>query len=148
LRSFELRPDRPEAAALHDHRGHGRNAPPTVSRQWVQSAVAAQFDYLPAYTKLMWNYAPRWLGSEQMVLEFGKACAATQRYDTEVPATTYEACRALAVENANPRGVFSASPGRQRDLRNGTGLPPTLARKPGTPQAARRAQCYRCLARR
>lgn len=106
-KASKLRPDRPEAAALMITVAMAENAPPTVSRQWFNQAVAAQFDYLPAYTKLMWNYAPRWLGSEQMVLEFGKACAATQRYDTEVPAMIYEACRALAVENANPRGVFS-----------------------------------------
>ena len=106
-KAHQLRPDRPEAAALMITVAMAENAPPTVSRQWFNQAVAAQFDYLPAYTKLMWNYAPRWLGNEQMVLEFGKACAETKRYDTEVPAMIYEACRATAVENANPRGVFS-----------------------------------------
>ena len=106
-KAHQLRPDRPEAAALMITVAMAENAPPAVSRQWFNQAVAAQFDYLPAYTKLLWNYAPRWLGSEQMVLEFGKACAETKRYDTEVPAMIYEACRATAVENANPRGVFS-----------------------------------------
>ena len=106
-KAHQLRLDRPEAATLMITVAMAEGAPPTVSRQWFDQAIAAQFDYLPAYKKLMWNYAPRWLGNEQMVLEFGKACANTQRYDTEVPAMIYEACRAIAVENANPRGVFS-----------------------------------------
>lgn len=106
-KAWKLRQDRPEAAALMITVAMAESAPPAVSRQWFDRSVAAQFDYLPAYTKLMWNYAPRWLGNEQMVLEFGKACAETRRYDTEVPAMIYETCRAIAVENANARGVFS-----------------------------------------
>lgn len=55
------------------------------TRDWFDRAVAAQFDYMPAYAKLSWAMLPRWGGSHQEMLDFGEECAKTGRFDTVVP---------------------------------------------------------------
>lgn len=106
-KAWELRPDRPEAATLMITVSMGTGSPIQVTRQWFDRAVAAQFDYAPAYVSMTYAYRPRWGGSREQMLEFGKACAATKRYDTTVPGVIYDACEGLGVESANPNEVFS-----------------------------------------
>ncbi|MBL9183558.1 MAG: hypothetical protein JNN17_15570 [Verrucomicrobiaceae bacterium] len=84
-KSNRLRPDRPEAASRMIAVAMGENVDLSELRAWFDRAVSAQFDYKPAYFAMMWACRPRWLGSHQHMLAFGKACAATGRYDTSVP---------------------------------------------------------------
>ena len=55
-------------------------------REWFDRAVAAEFDYLPAYWTMTWCLHPRWGGSFDAVLAFATEVAATKRFDTDVPA--------------------------------------------------------------
>lgn len=105
--AWTLRPDRPEAAAKMITVLMAQSAPVLKLREWFDRATAAQFDYIPAYQSLMGAYGQRWGGTSELVLEFGKACAATGRFDTEVPSQLVHACRRVAVEQANARAVFS-----------------------------------------
>ena len=57
----------------------------TTPREWFDRAVAAQFDYLPAYRRLLWSLEPRWGGSHREMYRFGSECLDTKRFDTEVP---------------------------------------------------------------
>jgi len=101
-----LRPDRPEAAARMIAVAMGENVDLSELRSWFDRAVSAQFDYIPAYTSLMWAFRPRWLGSHQHMLAMGKACAATGRYDTKVPHMLMQAALDITEEVYVAHEVF------------------------------------------
>lgn len=80
----DAQPQRPEAAGLMitvamASRGHAS------PREWFDRAVSAQFDYEDAYQKFSLSLWPRWGGSHEAMLEFGKECLATRRFDTKIP---------------------------------------------------------------
>jgi hypothetical protein len=66
--------------------GEGQQA---EARLWFDRAVAARFDYEPAYVSYLSLLMPRWGGSPQKLLAFGTECAATGRFDTNVPFFLY-----------------------------------------------------------
>ncbi len=78
-------------------------------REWFDRAITACFDYMPAYESLLWAYRPRWGGSHALMLAFGKACANTRRYDTDVPTRLYKAVGAVGSELAD-RSVLHDDP--------------------------------------
>ena len=92
VEAWKARPEQPEAATqmIDITMAAGGQGDETV-RLWFDRAVAAQFDYWPAYTNILWAYRPRWGGSIEQMFAFGKACAATKRYETDVPHGLYEA---------------------------------------------------------
>lgn len=101
-----LRPDRPEAATTMITVTLGESMDLTEIRAWFDRAVSAQFDYYPAYKALLWAYRPRWQGSHELMLAFGKACAATKRFDTYVPSLLRTAAMDVISEGVEPRAVF------------------------------------------
>lgn len=101
-----LRPDRPEAASKMITVSLGESMDLTEIRAWFDRAVSAQFDYYPAYTALMWAYRPRWHGSHELMLAFGRACAATRRFDTYVPSLLRVAAMDVISEGVDPRAIF------------------------------------------
>jgi hypothetical protein len=110
VQGWKLRPGQPEAAAemIAVVMGGGGTDEDT-ERGWFDRAVAAQFDYAPAYSALMWAYRPRWCGSHEMMLAFGKACFATRRFDTIVPQYFFKACNDIASELDDCRPFFQRS---------------------------------------
>ena len=101
-----LRPDRPEAATKMITVCLGESVHLSELRAWFDRAVSAQFDYLPAYKALLWAYRPRWLGSHELMLAFGKACAETRRFETAVPSRLMVACADVVSEVKQPEAVF------------------------------------------
>jgi hypothetical protein len=101
-----LRPDRPEAAAIMIAVAMGENVDPAELRSWFDRSVSAQLDYSPAYTALLWAYRPRWGGSHELMLAFGKACAATGRYETMVPSRLMVAAADVSGEVFDALAVF------------------------------------------
>ena len=82
--AYRLLPDAPEAASRMI--SVAKTSRTELSpREWFDRAVAAQFDYMPAYDALLNCLLPRWGGSYEAMLDFGKECAATNRFDTSVP---------------------------------------------------------------
>lgn len=106
-KAWELKPDRPEAAAKMLNVTMGLSGTPVQLREWFDRAVKAQFDYLPAYNALAYACSSRWGGSDQLVLTLARRFAETKRYDTDVPSQLFYACKRIAVEQANARMVFS-----------------------------------------
>ena len=105
--AWNLRPDRPEAAAeLIEVVMGSTGTTNETTRQWFDRAVTAQFDYEPAYTKLLWAYRPRWQGTHAMMLDFGKACVATHRYDTVVPTMFFAATYGVESEGVPWRTLY------------------------------------------
>lgn len=101
-----LRPDRPEAPTIMIIVAMGESVDATELRAWFDRAVSAQFDYAPAYKSLLWAYRPRWGGSHEVMLAFGKACADTQRYDTLVPSRLMTAAMDIIEEVYEAQAVF------------------------------------------
>ena len=53
--------------------------------EWFEKARKAQYDYIPAYDNRIFDLYPQWHGSLGKMLEFGRECLATKRFDTFVP---------------------------------------------------------------
>lgn len=99
LKAWQMKPEAPEAPAelLRVAMAY-QGAAGEDTRFWFEQAVAAQFDYTPAYESYLWSIRPRWGGSHQQMLAFGRECQATERYDTQVPWQFHEAVQDVALE--------------------------------------------------
>lgn len=82
--AYKLQPTYPEAPTDMITVCKGQSDAPGA-RQWFDRAVQGQLDYDPAYLNYLDTILPRWLGSHEQMLAFAKECAATNRYDTNVP---------------------------------------------------------------
>jgi hypothetical protein len=67
-------------------------------RDWFDRATEACFDHIESYTAMLHAYKPRWGGSHELMLAFGKACADTRRYDTQVPSVLNHAIYRIGSE--------------------------------------------------
>ena len=67
-------------------------------RTWFDRAVAARFDDTDAYNAYTWGIYPRWLGDRDKLMSFADECAATARYDTQVPLDYYKILIAVRQE--------------------------------------------------
>jgi hypothetical protein len=100
LKAWKLHPDRPQAAtAMIPIAGNTGNLENGEVRQWFDRAMAARFDYEPAYAQMLNYYRPRWGGSHAKMMAFGLACAMTQRYDTSVPGVFYRVLVSILQES-------------------------------------------------
>ena len=84
-----LHPERPEAATAMIGIAMAGDTNED-ERTWFDRAVQAEFDYIPAYQKYRNSLLPQWGGSYEAMVDFGRECAATKRYDTPVPMEMYE----------------------------------------------------------
>lgn len=82
--AYLSRPDLPHAAQRMISVRMASNGP-VSEEEWFNRAVKAQMDYQKAYDSLMWAIRPRWGGSHEAMLAFGKKCLDTKRFDTDVP---------------------------------------------------------------
>jgi len=106
-KAWEMDPSRPEAAGHMITVAMGGSIGEDELRQWFDRSVQAQFDYYPAYNKMLWALRPRWCGSHQHMLAFGLACASTNRFDTGVPAYLFHAAQDITLESRDLPGVFA-----------------------------------------
>ncbi|MBC8105956.1 MAG: hypothetical protein H7Z14_05155, partial [Anaerolineae bacterium] len=110
--AWKLEPKFPEpASAMITVAMGGGAAPDETERLWFDRAVAAQLDYSEAYDNLGYSMLPRWGGSYEQIIQFGIECAATKRYDTDVPYTYVESLNRVRNDGAGwdiwrVRGMF------------------------------------------
>jgi hypothetical protein len=83
-RALSLKPDRPEPAVEMMEVALGAEADQDP-RAWFDRAVTARMDYWQAYETLLNALRPRWYGSYEKMLAFGREASATKRFDTYVP---------------------------------------------------------------
>jgi len=76
-------------------------------RRRFDTAVQARFDYMPAYEAFRSGLRPRWFGSEEAVLAFGRNCLATQRFDTEVPWQMMRAVQDVAADQDDADAYYA-----------------------------------------
>jgi len=85
-RAFQLNPNCPEPACqMISVAMANSDLTERSEREWFEQATAAEFDYPEAYGNMLWALRPRWGGSHDAMLEFGRQCMETERYDTRVP---------------------------------------------------------------
>ena len=96
LKAWKLRKDTPVAA--RELLGIGLTGGDTGEQPfvWLQYVQDAQFDHASSFRSLMNGLLPRWGGSHKKMLAFGLSCAATKRFDTEVPYFFFQALRDVA----------------------------------------------------
>jgi hypothetical protein len=84
--SWRVRPVRPEAAYEMIAVSSGARRAGEDERFWFDRVVKAQMDFVFAYEAMWVHLLPRWGGSYEQMLAFGREALATGRFDTEVPA--------------------------------------------------------------
>ncbi len=98
--AYELHPEMPEAARkMMTISGTSCGGSPISMREWFDRAVKAEFDYIPAYNSMLYYARPRWGGSHEEMLQFGRECLATKRFDTRVPGIFFEAITKIALDS-------------------------------------------------
>jgi len=95
--SWKLNPKQPEIARALTTVALG-SAGLEEMRLRFDGAARARFDYIPAYDVFRNGLRPRWFGSEEAQLAFGRNCLATQRFDTKVPWQMVRAVRDIAAD--------------------------------------------------
>ncbi|HEX7378756.1 MAG TPA: hypothetical protein VF278_16665, partial [Pirellulales bacterium] len=104
LQAWKEHPELPEAAELlMTVTTGGGGAAGEDARFWFDRAVAVDFDFLPAYEALLWDLRPRWHGSHEAMLAFGRECLATRRFDTQVPSQLHRALCDIISESSDAR---------------------------------------------
>jgi hypothetical protein len=83
-KSSKLAPDQPQPACRLITVALGSEGIEEMRRHF-DAVLASRFDYIPAYDAFRQGLLPRWHGSEEAVLGFGRNCLSTQRFDTGVP---------------------------------------------------------------
>lgn len=91
LAAWRLHPDWPEAATAMITVAALKPSLPDEPRFWFDQAVAAQFDYPPAYDAFRAAQA-----EPSRLLAFGRECLATARLDTDVPDQVWQTLVAAA----------------------------------------------------
>jgi hypothetical protein len=127
IESWRLRPDRPEAATAMISIAMAGAGPGETPRLWFDRAVAARFDYMPAYERLQNALRWRWSGDPDALLAFARECADTRRFDTEVPLRAYWAVEQVesdAIEEAQHQGEID-DPEQARQAAATAVLPPS-----------------------
>ncbi len=79
-------------------------------RTAFEQSIRAQFDYRPSYETYRYGLLPRWHGSEAALRAFGRACLATERFDTNVPWQMYGVTRAIAADQMDPNRYYARAP--------------------------------------
>lgn len=104
LRAWNLRPDRPEPAVQMINASRFTDA--ATCRLWFDRAIAAQFDYRPAYGTFLWALRPRFVGSAEKMVAFGTRCMETERYDTGIPEIFLDAVADAAIDTGDWRKIY------------------------------------------
>lgn len=87
------------ALVQHENQFAGRQFDPKAQdklRLWFDRAIGAQCDWMPLYGSALNGYSPSYGGNLPKMLAFGRACAETRRFDTDVPVFFSEALSRIA----------------------------------------------------
>ena len=83
-KAYALKPNRPEAAASMIAVAMAGDTE-LDEQVWFDRATAAELDNVIAYNRMITSLRPRWGGSHQKMIDFGRQCQQTGRYDTFIP---------------------------------------------------------------
>lgn len=93
-RAWQLRPGHPEAPTKMIGIAMASQDEELSPRDWFDRAIRSEIDHMPAYAAYLWALRPRWGGSTEEMMAFGRECAASKLYDTLTPAFLLDAMSA------------------------------------------------------
>jgi hypothetical protein len=105
-RAWELKPGARVAPAAMITMAARMGASPETLRLWFDRSMAAQFDYTPTFKNFLQAMTPYWQGSHLALLAFGRACAETKRFDTDVPTRFNEAVAEIVTDREDWRELY------------------------------------------
>jgi hypothetical protein len=132
-KAYDLEPNLPEvptaliAIAMAGHAPKGEDP-----RFWFDRAVKAEFDYDEAYLAYEWALYPRWGGSYKKMIQFGRECAATKRFDTGVPFYYYDTVRSIEADIDNDGSAWRSEYDGLKEMLQAYGKNPMAAPKART----------------
>ncbi len=97
-RAWFLHPELVEAPAKLIQVANASNTTGWRAEQWFHEAVKAQVDDEDAYKHYAWSLMPRWGGSQEQLVDFGRRCLLSGRWDTSVPRRALEILRNLKMD--------------------------------------------------
>lgn len=101
-KAWLLYPDLPDApAAMIAIANAASGSEAWTPRQWFELSSRARFDYALSYNSYMYPLLPRWGGSHAAMLNFGKECAETKAFETQVPYFLIDFISQIAEETPN-----------------------------------------------
>lgn len=105
LAAWKLRPQSP--VAVRELLGISMTGADTGEKPivWLNRVMETQFDDLTAFLYFRNGLLPRWGGSHDQMLAFGLSCAATKRFDTEVPFYFFTVLEAVVRDGGDWRAV-------------------------------------------
>ena len=111
--AHEMHPEWPDAATEMITVSIGDRT--DEERSWFDRAVAAEFDHESAYRRFATAaLRPRWGGSHEAMLAFGRQCLDTGRFETFVPGFVFDVALSVGEDLSRPRDAF-AMPGVYED---------------------------------
>ncbi|MBX3440930.1 MAG: tetratricopeptide repeat protein [Planctomyces sp.] len=119
--AWVLHPEFPQPATLLIRIAMGQQEPEWEPEQWFHEAVLAQCDHEEAYRALFWAKMPRWGGTHEEILNIGRSCAESGRYDTAIPKQAMVAIRHVRTDLPQdlPLGLVQPIAGVARKLVEG-----------------------------
>lgn len=78
-------------------------------RQWFQAAIHTDFENAKAYEVYIHFMQPKWGGSHEELVRFGRECVETKRLDTQVPEIGLRVFKSLETSRS-PRTPLMANP--------------------------------------
>ena len=101
--AWKLRPDLPLAPCRMIYVSLG-DAGIGEMRLWFDRTVAAQLDYVKAWSDMRWGLRPRWYGDTDSMLAFGVTALKTRRFDTDAPRMFFDSVADVESELNLPSG--------------------------------------------
>ncbi len=104
--AWKEHPEYPQAPTYMIEVARGLSRADIAEQQvWFERAVRAQLDYQDAYDDFVMSLRPTWGGSYEQMEQFGKACLATGRFDTNVPWKYVNAVYSVWTESSHTQGL-------------------------------------------
>jgi hypothetical protein len=109
-KKYELDQSDPAAAVQMLSVELGQGNGPEVMEKWFQRAITADPDCDPACRSKLYYLEPKWHGSLQDELNFGKQCLAARRFREGLPSPWWRPIRRCPSTPTTPTRIFTIRP--------------------------------------
>lgn len=96
LKAWDLDPGFPDTANWMIKMSNCTGKPKAEMEKWFQRAMKSKPDFYDACTSKMWYLQPRWNGSVEEMLAFGRECVQNTNYTGNIPMILLDAYSTLA----------------------------------------------------
>jgi hypothetical protein len=117
--AWKLDPNQVETALARMSATRNLNGDRATMTTWFDRAMAAHPGHCPSCAEMLDYLDPRWYGTEEEMLAFGRECAASGQWESNTPLLVIEAhCRLMKVLSPNERERYFKNDDVWNDLRS------------------------------